>query len=63
MQRRKLSDILSADDRKAYFANWNDVKPAADYGAVVPPGEYEAHVIDGSCREARTGTPDRKSVV
>jgi hypothetical protein len=59
-ERKKLSDILSEGERKAYFGGWNSVKAAGDY--VVPKGEYVALLTDASAHEAKTGTKGIKLV-
>lgn len=56
MQRKKLSDILNGqgDDLKKA---WKETQSAADF-APLPPGEYEATIIEGQLDQARTGTPE-----
>jgi hypothetical protein len=58
--RKKLSDILSEGERKAYFGGWKSVKAAGDY--VVPKGEYVALLTDASAHEAKTGTKGIKLI-
>jgi hypothetical protein len=56
--RKKLSDILTAGQRKSYFANWDTVKAAGDF--IVAKGEYVALLIDGYAFTANTGTKGYK---
>jgi len=59
VNRRRLSDILQADDRSVLADAWNRTEAAEDF-APLPSGEYIAHVIVGEPTESRTGTPAYK---
>ncbi|MEN6406361.1 MAG: DUF669 domain-containing protein [Thermoguttaceae bacterium] len=53
MQRKSLSDILRADQRRLQDA-WNNTQAAEDFGAPLPAGEYLARIVSGELFNART---------
>ena len=68
-ERKKLSDILSpgnnggnGNNGGGWFNNdLGDTPPAPEFG-VIPPGIYEAHLVDKFGFSAATGTPGIKLV-
>ena len=59
MERKKLSDLLTDNDRKRLAKAWDTTQAATDFGTL-PAGEYVAHVVDGAFMTAKTGTPGYK---
>jgi hypothetical protein len=59
MERKRLTDILSASTRETLRKSWGETKAAEDF-APLPPGEYVARIIDGALITAKTGTPAYK---
>ena len=60
-ERKKLSDILSQDNAGGGWidGNWGDTAPAPEYGPI-PPGTYEAHLVEKFAFTAGTGSPGIK---
>lgn len=57
MERKSLSDILNASQRVALEKTWEQTQAAGDF-ALLPAGEYVAHVLSGELITGRTnGTP------
>lgn len=62
MERKKLSDILQGNHGGSWInGNWGDTAPAPEFGPI-PPGNYEAHLIEKTPFNAGTGTPGIKLV-
>ena len=63
MERKRLTDILSQGNGggKWIDGNWGDTAPAPEFGPI-PPGTYEAHLIEKTPFNAGTGTPGIKLV-
>jgi hypothetical protein len=60
-ERKKLSDILSQGNGGSSWinGNWGDTAPAPEFGPI-PPGTYEAHLVEKFPFAAGTGTPGVK---
>src|SRR5262245_58774243 len=56
MQRKNLSEILSASSRTQLAQAWETTAAARDT-APLPRGEYLARVVEGKLGHAQTGTP------
>ena len=63
MERKKLSDILAQGSGGGNWinGNWGDTPPAPEFGPI-PPGTYEAHLVEKFTFTAGTGTPGLKLV-
>lgn len=57
----KLTDVLRDADADNLRQQWEDTKAADEFGDVLPPGEYIAHIITGELVSSRSkGTPGYK---
>jgi hypothetical protein len=61
MERKRLSDILANGSGGGSWinGNWGDTPPAPEFGPI-PPGTYEAHLVEKFAFAAGTGTPGIK---
>ena len=62
-ERKRLTDILAQSNGGGSWINdnWGDTAPAPEFGPI-PPGNYEAHLVEKFPFNAGTGTPGIKLV-
>lgn len=56
MERKPLSDILSAQETAAIRDAWDTTEAAEDF-APLPPGDYACRLLFHECVTSRSGTP------